>query len=172
MQRRDETLTCRTLYLQVGHFLMYCEKETFGNIPNLVERQANTGLGDGSIWYKVLKTWRVQVRICWGGGDFYFSGLQMAFILWEIYKLKHRCSIIQISMTQIWVLQSPMKDVGDDNTLKACFGSGTTHTHTPTHTQLVLTKSLHIFFLLVYFFPLFFFFWVGGVGNDMQLAGS
>ena len=49
MQRRDETLTCRTLYLQVGHFLMYCEKETFGNIPNLVERQANTGLGDGSI---------------------------------------------------------------------------------------------------------------------------
>lgn len=170
MQRRDETLTCRTLYLQVGHFLMYCEKETFGNIPNLVERQANTGLGDGSIWYKVLKTLRVQVRICWGGGDFYFSGLQMAFILWEIYKLKHRCSIIQISMTQIWVLQSPMKDVGDDNTLKACFGSGTTHTHTPTHTQLVLTKSLHIFFLLVYFFPLFFF-W-GGVGNDMQLAGS
>ena len=140
---------------------MYCEKETFGNIPNLVERQANTGLGDGYVWYKVLKTLRVQVRICWGGGDFYFSGLQMAFILWEIYKLKHRCSIIQISMTQIWVLHSPMNDVGDDNTLKACFGSGTTHTHTHTHTASS-HKISAFFYLLVYFFSLFFFFFWGG----------
>ena len=65
-----------------------------------------------------------------------------------------------------------MNDVGDDNTLKACFGSGTTHTHTHTHTASS-HKISAFFYLLVYFFSLFVFFLGGGVvGNDMQLVGS
>ena len=73
----------------------------------------------------------------------------MAFVLWEIYKLKHKCSTTQMSsMTQIWVLQSLMNDDGDDNILKACRDYTHTHKHTHTHTVSSHKNPAQFFFFI------------------------